>query len=348
MSSHQQVRNTLIKRRKLILGIGCSALLAGAGIYTYTQTIPNSKRIIEDFPLQSIRIAWPKNEEDSLLTIAQEKDFFKKYGLNVILVPYIATSSQALESLKQRHCDAAVSSALDWLPNLLTGMPAKLLIGISGGNFRLLVSRKQRIDRLADFSGLKIATRPNAQKERLFFSILLRRKGLNPDQNVKWIEMEPEELLPALLSNQVQGIIGNDPFMWEILNNANKQVFELAGSQSGSWSTRINRILGISNDFLSQNPTIVKPLALSLYEASQWQNKHLQQTSVLLADHSKQMNASQILSMLKNQNQNIIPINNKLWEQVAQYIDEFKLLGRISNNVKSSREARQFCLNVPI
>lgn len=346
MITHNKTPKSLISRRKTCFGIGITLALLGGGGYASYNLFSSHKHRINDFSPQSIRIAWPKSEADSLLAIAQTEGFFEKYALKVEILPNIQNNLQAIDALKQNLCDGAVLSALDWLPNLLDGIPARLLVGISGGNFRLLASRKQRIDRLVDLAGLKIATHRHSAKERLFFSILLRRKGLNPELNIKWIEMEKEELLPALLSSQVQAIIGNDPLMWEILSHANKQVFELAGSQSGSWSSRANRILGINSQFLNTNPHIATPLALSIRHASKWQTEHLQEASMLLADQWKAMNNKEILAMLKNQNQNIVPINNQLWEQVAQYIDEFKLLGKVPNSLNSSRIARQFCLNI--
>ncbi|CAI3949693.1 ABC transporter substrate-binding protein [Commensalibacter communis] len=346
MNIQNKSQKSLITRRKTLLGLAGTFFLAGGGGYTSYHLITHKKNLIGEYKPQSIRIAWPKSEIDSLLTIAQTEDFFQNYGLNVTILPNIQNHLQALDAFKNNMCDATVLSVLDWLPNLLTGMQARLLVGISGGNFRLLVSKKSRIDRLVDLADLKIATRRHAEKERLFFSILLRRKGLNPERNIKWVEMEKEELLPALLSNQVQAIIGYDPFMWEILSNANKQIFELAGSQTGSWSSRANRILGINNQFLKKNPDIAVPLALSIRQSSKWQTQHLQETSILLADEWKGMNSKQILQMLKNENQNIAPINNQLWEQIAQYIDEFKLLGKVPNNLSSSRTARQFCLPI--
>lgn len=344
MVDQNKDKKSLISRRKTLLGLGGSVFLAGGGGYASYRFFSHKQHPIHDFPPQSIRIAWPKSETDSLLTIAQSEEIFKKYALNITILPNIQNHIQALDALKQQLCDATVLSVLDWLPNLLSGMQARLLVGIGGGNFRLLVAKKQRIDRLVDLAGLKIATRRHANKERLFFSILLRRKGLNPEQNIKWIEMEQEELLPALLSNQVQAIIGYDPFIWEILSHAEKELFELAGSQSGSWSKRANHILGINNQFLTQNPNIATPLALSICEASKWQTQHLQETSILLADQWKGMNAKQILAMFKNENQSITPMNNQLWEQVAQYIDEFKLLGKVPNTLNSSKTAKQFCI----
>ena len=207
MTTHNKSSKSLISRRKTFFGIGATLALVGGGGYASYYLSSSPKQRINDYPPQSIRIAWPKSESDSLLAIAQTEGFFEKYALNVTILPNIQNHLQAMDALKQNLCDAAVLSALDWLPELLGGVPARLLVGISGGNFRLLASRKQRIDRLIDLAGLKIATHRHSAKERLFFSILLRRKGLNPEQNIKWVEMEKVELLPALLSNQVQAII---------------------------------------------------------------------------------------------------------------------------------------------
>lgn len=337
-------------RRSLLYGLGSVAALSlgGAALSPWLHEKP-LKTPNSDFKPHCLRLAWAMGETDSLFIIAQEKGFFNRYNLDIQMLPAIRNSTQVMDCLKTNQCDIALLSILDWLPNLLSGnLKAKLLVGVSGGNFRLLVSRYRRLERLADLSGLSIATRPTAEKEKLFFSILLRRKGLNPDQNIKWVTMEAEELLPALLSHQVNGIIGHDPLMWRLLTSANKDVYELAGSQSGSWSKRVNRILGVRQDYLDQNPDVTLPLALAIQDAAKWQAKHLKETSILLADHEKHMTSNQIYTMLNSQNQAITPFNNDLWEQVAQYIDEMKLLNRIPNTEKSSRTARQLCATITL
>ncbi|CAK7192743.1 hypothetical protein COMNV_00950 [Commensalibacter sp. Nvir] len=346
MSSYKQSHQNFVKRRKTIFSLASMGMLAGAGLYSYT--LKNERKLSKktSVPLQTVRIAWPHSHQDALFNVACANNFFVKNSLNVQLSPQIQTSQDALNAFKANKCDAIVMSALDWIPELISGLKGKLLVGTGGSNFRLLVSKHRRIDRLADLNKLKIAVGPGGQKEKLFLSILLRRKGINPDQNISWIETEEKELLPTLLSNRVQAIITSDPLAWQILTAAKKQLYELAGSQTGSWSVRINYVLGVSDHFLNNYPDTISPLAKSIRMASMWQKNNLKKTSDLLTESLKPMSSQDILLMLQHQNQNIAPINNKLWEQIAQYLDEFKLLNLLPMSLNSAKTARQFCYTI--
>lgn len=334
-------------RRKLLIGLGAAGTLTGIGLYQ-SVTKQKHKLLPQNLSPQTIRIAYPSNEENQLLTIAMAKEFFNHYKINPILNPNIKNKSEIFNLFKTNQCDAAILSILDWLPQLLSdeSIDGKLLIGLSGGDFRLLVTYKQKIQRLMDLENLSIGIQTHSKKEKLFFSILLRRKGINPDLNIKWIEMEKDELLPALLSNQIQALIGSDPFIWQILHQNNKKLFQLAGSQTGSWSRRINNVLGVSNHLLQDNPLAVKALAAAIHHASLWESQHTQEASQILADEWAKMNANDILTMFQHENQNITATNDNLWEQTAQYLDEFKLLGQVPNTLKSSHVAKQFCITL--
>lgn len=347
MNSDPNQNNKLLNRRNILIGLGSIGIVTGTGLY-YTTTKKNHKPLTENRSIQLIRLAYPVHEKNQLITIAQEKGFFQNQNLEIIPVPNIKNKSEIFNLLQTNQCDIAILSILDWLPQFLSpsSINAKLFIGLNGSDFRLLVTRKQKIERLMDLEGLSIGIQPNSEKEKLFFSILLRRKGINPNLNIKWIEMEKDELLPALLSNQIQALIGFDPFIWKILNHNSKRIFELAGSQTASWSRRINQVIGVSNHFMQNNPTLIKPLITALRNASTWQTKHLQEASQILSRQWQQIETKDILTMFKNENQNLTLTGNQLWEQVAQYIDEFKLLNQIPNHLKSGQIAKQFCLSL--
>ncbi len=347
MTSFSNENKKLFNRRNLLIGLGTIGTLTGMNIYHSTKK-HNPKIPMKELTPQTIRIAYLHNEKNQLLTIAQAKRFLEHYKLNLIPILNIKNKAEIFNLLKTNQCDMAILSILDWLSQYLTSesVAGKLLIGLNGGDFRLLVTHKQKIQRLMDLADLSIGIQPHSDKEKLFFSILLRRKGINPNLNVKWIEMEKDELLPALLSNQIQALIGSDPFIWKILHHNDKRVFELAGSQTGSWSKRINYVVGVTNNFLHTNFLAVKSFAILIHDSALWQAQHLQEASQILTDQWTKMSPKDILTMFQNENQNLAKTNNNLWEQVAQYIDEFKLLGQIPNNLKSSRSAKEFCIKL--
>lgn len=336
---------TKTNRRTLLIGLGVLGGLTGLGLYPFS-TRHTHKPLTEDAPTYPVRVASLANEENQLLTLAQEKGFFQHYGIETTAITNIKNKNEIFHALQENKCDLAVLSILDWLPQFLStdSVMEKLLIGLNGNDFRLIVTRKQKIERLMDLNGLAIGIQTHSEKEKLFFSILLRRKGVNPDLNIKWTEMEKEELLPALLSNQIQALIGSDPFIWQLLNHNDKKLFELAGSQTGSWSSRINQVLGVSNKFLQDNPTLLRPIIHAIHDTTSWQKNHTQEASQILTTQWNKMDPKDILTMFKNENQNLTVTDNRLWEQVAQYIDEFKLLNQIPNTLKSSHLAKQFCI----
>ncbi len=72
------------------------------------------------------------------VTVAKDKGFFEKHGLDVELVNYSGSTDQLLETLATGKADAAIGMALRWLKPLEQGFDVKIVAGGHGGCFVFL------------------------------------------------------------------------------------------------------------------------------------------------------------------------------------------------------------------
>src|SRR5580704_18381636 len=76
--------------------------------------------------LKKVTFAWNAGAPCLLaVTVAKDKGFFKKHGLDVDLVNYAGSTDQLLETLATGKADAAVGMALRWLKPMEQGSTSR-------------------------------------------------------------------------------------------------------------------------------------------------------------------------------------------------------------------------------
>ena len=90
-------------------------------------------------PLKKITFAWNAGAPCLVgVTVAKEKGFFARNGLDVDLVNYAGSTDQLLETLATGKADAAAGMALRWLKPMEQGFDVKIIASTHGGCLRLL------------------------------------------------------------------------------------------------------------------------------------------------------------------------------------------------------------------
>ena len=136
-------------------------------------------------PLKKISFAWNAGAPCLLgVTVAKEKGFFAKNGLDVDLINYSGSTDQLLETLASGKADAAAGMALRWLKPLEQGFDVKIVASTHGGCLRLLVPSASGLNSLADLKGKTIAVSDMNSPGKNFFSIQLKKAGLDPNTDV--------------------------------------------------------------------------------------------------------------------------------------------------------------------
>ena len=141
--------------------------------------------------------------------IAQDRGFFKKEGIE----PVIVTMGGRLQAL------ALASGEIDYTASVETalraaiqGMPFKVVVYMSAKMSVLLVTAPD-IRSVADLRGRTIAvTSLGGGLEYALREILVKKGGLNPDREVRIVDLSMTDQMAGLVSGSLQGAMLVPPF----------------------------------------------------------------------------------------------------------------------------------------
>ncbi|TWE01362.1 NMT1/THI5 like protein [Pseudomonas sp. AG1028] len=131
------------------------------------------------------------------VAVADSQGIFKRHNLEVEFVNFGNSTEVLLESMATGKADAATGMALRWLKALEQGFDVKLTAGTHGGCLRLLTLD----DGPKSFEALKgttIGVTDMAAADKNFFSLMLKRHGVDPVRDVTW-RVYPIDLLSVAL-----------------------------------------------------------------------------------------------------------------------------------------------------
>ncbi|WP_428375431.1 ABC transporter substrate-binding protein [Lichenicoccus sp.] len=335
-----------LERRRLMLAAGGAGLAVGAALVVRNQIRHpyKNKHVTPDGRPRRLTLAATGPRHDPVLLAARDQGLFARYRLDIAYPEPVLSGRDALDQVQSGQADAAVASALSWLPRLQAGLAARLVCGLQAGSSRLLVARRSPFRRIEDLHRHVIGIGNLDSPDRLFFSIMMRRKGMDPNHDVEWRQLPPEGLGLALSEGQVQAVAGHDPAIWLLRDGLHFD--ELASSMSGSYSVRVSRVLGLRNTLLHDDPVAAVALTLAMQDAARWVAMHPQETATLLAAESRSLTVEQCARMLKSEGRSVHPVGKDLRDQVAQYMDELKLIGLTPETLDSAAFAKSVTANV--
>lgn len=337
-------KSGMSSRRNMLVAAGAVVGTGVLGEMGWRFTHPRKALQEPDGQSRSLVLAWPSPENDPVFIVAQERGFFSRYNLEITARPCI-TGHQAIDALTRGEVAGAAAAALSWLPRLHAGVPAKLVAGLSAGTFRLLVRKNIGITKIDSVVGKKIAVLNEEAADQRFFSVLLRRKGINPSE-VLWRSVSEDRIDQALDGREVDGVVLHDPDGWQLLSENQSFLAELAGSTTGNYAQRVSKVFGLSSHFLSEDPKGALAVVLALRDACRWIEKHRDETAELLSSHMPDMNDDDVKHMLAHQPAPVHLLGHWLRDQMAQYADELKLIDLLPNELDSGAFSRSICQNV--
>lgn len=272
------------------------------------------------------------------LDVGEANGIFTAYNLRLQLGSH-DRSDDAFADLAAGRLDAVIAPPVRWLPVLQGGLAAGLVCGLHAGGTRLLVPRRSPIHRIEDVDGKRVAVAHRDSAVVQTLAVMMRRKGMNPLQQIQWIETDPAHFVDALNAGTVDAIAGVDPQLWQIAHDLHLN--QIISSDSGSFRQRVSSVLGVSNAMLADRLDVVTALVHAIQDAASWTARHAREAGAMLAPQMGGMPADQVSAMLAAEGQDIHPIGAALREQVAQYADDLKLLGVFADTLNSARFARQ-------
>jgi NitT/TauT family transport system substrate-binding protein len=292
-----------------------------------------------------LRLAVPHGiVADVAVPAALKLGLFAQYGLEINLIDAARDSSDIPAMLASRKIDAAVAPVLLLLPPLNTGLDARLVTGISGGGLRLLATKRSGLRHIEDVKHKRIGIAYPNGSAKLFFSVMMRRKGINPFAEVQWLTVDEPAQEAALRSGQVDIIAAADPQAFLLLRALDAT--EIASNRSGSYRERVANVLACTGPLLRDRRPAASLLARSLRQAAAWAAAHPTDAATLIASWSPALSPDDRTAMLRTETLSETPAGADLVDDVAEYADELRLLGTFPYQLNAERFARSVCDNV--
>lgn len=276
--------------------------------------------------LKKITFAW--NAGASCLvgvTVAKEKGFFAKHGLDVTLVNYAGSTDQLLETLATGKADAAAGMALRWLKPMEQGFDVKIVASTHGGCLRLLAPTGSDIKTLQDLKGKIIAVSDMNSPGKNFFAIRLKKIGLDPEKDVEWKQFPGPLLRVSVEKGEAHALADNDPITFLFQKDGSFR--EISSNNDGDYASRVCCIIGVRGSLLREDKAAATSLALALIEAAEFAAHHPEEAAATYAPYAPgKVELADLVTLAKYHKHHNHPVGVDLKKQLALYAEELKLV----------------------
>jgi taurine transport system substrate-binding protein len=204
--------------------------------------------------------------------IAVQKGFFKEQGLNVEFKSF-PTSSARMTALAAGAVDFGSTGAISAISLMASGDKSFTLFGapdVYTGQEGIVASKD--INNLEDLKGKKVAV-PFSSSSHVMLVDLLKQKGLDPQKDVKIINMSGDDILSSFTNGQIDAAAIWSPAFQKIQTVQGAHVIAKDTDTTIYKNYNFNTgpdVLVISNKFVKENPDTTKKLLTGYFNAIKW------------------------------------------------------------------------------
>ncbi|HEY0097882.1 MAG TPA: ABC transporter substrate-binding protein [Pyrinomonadaceae bacterium] len=267
-----------------------------------------------------IRIGYKPNSGYQHFFIAQEKGYFKKYGLNVEGVTFESTN-QMVQAVVNGDLDATAASSIEVIglveqnsPNLLK-IYLTLVFDKDHAFHSVLVPPDSKIQTLADLKGKKIGTVPGSTSQS-WLEIILGR-FFDSKKDVQIIQLEPRLQLQALSSGQVDALYTVDPIVAQAQAKGLARVLIKGPENEYMFTPMATGGAVVSQRLVQNNPEAAKNLIRAMNDAVDFMRTNDSESRQIIAKDTKlEANVAAKLDLLQ-----LWKINETDLSGVQKYLD---------------------------
>ncbi len=277
--------------------------------------------------------------------VAQEHGIFKKYGLDVELVNFGASTEALLEAIATGKADGGVGMALRWLKALEQGFDVKITAGTHGGCSRLVALKSQGITNLSELKGKSIGISDLASPGKNFFSILLHKEGIDPVADVEWRQYPGELLQLAAEKGEIHAIADGDPKAYFWLQDP--KYVQIASNLDHGFENRVCCIVGLRGSLIRDDLPTATALTRALLEAQDWTVAKPQDAAkAFLPNAPKDKSIDDLIGVLLAQTHNHNPTGADLRQEIALYAQELRDVQVFKNSTDPTEFANRVYADV--
>ncbi|WP_287814537.1 ABC transporter substrate-binding protein [Pseudomonas sp.] len=278
------------------------------------------------------------------VVIAHGEGFFTRHNLDVEFVNFGNSTEVLLEAIATGKADAGIGMALRWLKALEQGFDVKLTAGTHGGCLRLLSATHGPITRLEDLKGKAIGVTDMAAPDRNFFSILLKKHGVDPVRDVEW-KLFPADLLgTALDKGEVQAISGSDPFMYRLLQGG--QARELSTNLVDEYANLSCCVVGVTGKLVRDDRRVAAALTQAILEAHDYAVKHPEAVAKGFQKFAVNTSEAEVQAILHDHTHGHHAVGAALATEIVTYVDDLKTVEVFDASTNAGEFAKEITANV--
>jgi NitT/TauT family transport system substrate-binding protein len=207
-----------------------------------------------------IRVELTRRWGDYTLVIAQERGYFKKYGLDVELV-YYDELSDSYPDLASGQIDGGLIPVMDII-NINRNAEMKVLAVSDDGGAMSIVA-KPGINSVEDLNGKLVGVQIGSQYE-LMIAEMLQTASMDTS-NVTVLAVNPEDAMQALESNKVEAVFTWEPFLSRAVSNGNRVLYPTDSSLR-----LFPNMLVFRRSMVEQRPDDVRAFLQAWFEAVEY------------------------------------------------------------------------------
>lgn len=278
------------------------------------------------------------------VVIAHGQGFFKKHNLDVELVNFGNSTEVLLEAIATGKADAGIGMALRWLKALEQGFDVKLTAGTHGGCLRLLSAANGTVNKLEDLKGKAIGVTDMASPDRNFFSILLKKHGVDPVRDVEW-RLYPADLLgTALERGEVQAVSGSDPFMYRLIKSG--QARELSTNLVEEYANLSCCVVGVTGKLVREDKRVAAALTQAILEAHDYSVKNPAVVAKGFQAYALNTSTEEVEAILHDHTHGHHAVGAALTQEIVTYVTDLQTVEVIRQSTDAKAFAKEITADV--
>lgn len=257
------------------------------------------------------------------VAVADSQGIFKRHNLDVEFVNFGQSTEVLLESMATGKADAATGMALRWLKALEQGFDVKLTGGTHGGCMRLITLNDGPQD-LPSLKGKTIGVTDMAAADKNFFSMMLKRQGVDPVRDVDWRVYPVDLLSVALQKGEVQAVSGSDPIMYRVKQQPGFS--ELATNMIEEYANMSCCVIGVSGNLARKEQPVAAAITHSILQAHAWAAHNPDQVADEFLKFAINTNKEEVRAILTEHTHGHYSVGDAFVKEIAVYARDLKLV----------------------
>jgi NitT/TauT family transport system substrate-binding protein len=234
-------------------------------------------------PLKKVTVVYTIVSGDSgAFWVAEEKGFFKKYGLDADL-RFITGSNQTIASMMAGQVDFTNAGGGAVVDADLAGGDA-VMIGSLIPYFLMSMYSQPDIASVKDLKGKRIAVTTLGTATDFARRIIVQKAGLNPERDTLPLQTKgPSEILQALLTKNAEAGMVVPPFTLMARQKGLKELVDLIGQKVPYVQTSV----ATTRRILQKDPAAAESFMKAIVEAVAFQKQEPKSTKEILQKYLK-------------------------------------------------------------